>query len=101
VVHITDVSLEDTQAAKAISASKRALLVEGQALDVGTGIKTVQVHMDNDPYVNATPTQQDWLHWSAHIPETANSQHKDHKLVSKAIDNASHESYDTITFSHP
>jgi hypothetical protein len=103
-VHITDVSVEEAkvkETSRSSSANKKILLVEGQALDVGTGIRTVQVHLDKESYVTATPKEhQDWLHWTASVPDTT-SGGNDHELVAKAIDNAGHETYDTLKFNSP
>jgi Cellulase (glycosyl hydrolase family 5) len=99
-VHITDVSLEQPQGS---SDNKKTLVVEGQSIDVGTGIKTVQVHLGKEPYVTAiTQKQADWLHWTARLPyKSGNNGSQDQKLVAAAIDNASHITYDTLMVNFP
>jgi hypothetical protein len=74
-----------------------SISVEGEAYDVGSGIKVVQIHLDGHEYRPAIPKSQgDWLHWYASLPLT-NTTIGAHKLVAKATDNAGNIGYDTIT----
>jgi hypothetical protein len=106
-VHISDVSIEEskgknTSPQQGSPDNRKVLLVEGQALDVGTGIKTVQVHLGNEPYITAITTKQtDWLHWTARLPYTGDNGGEDQKLVAAAIDNAGHTTYDTLKINFP
>ena len=40
------------------------IVVKGQAFDIGSGVKLVQMKLDDGMYLAATPNADDWLHWT-------------------------------------
>jgi hypothetical protein len=71
------------------------LQVEGQGIDVGSGIKTVEIRVDDGTYIPAKPkVDGDWLNWAASIP--VKSSNANHKVIAKAIDNTNYTGYVTV-----
>ena len=73
------------------------IVVKGQAFDIGSGVKLVQMKLDDGTYLTATPNAGDWLHWTASIPINALAL-GNHKLMVTATDNANHTKKEALTF---
>ena len=77
-----------------ISPDKRHLFTNGYAFDVGSGIKSVQVHTNDGEYVNVFPIEYGGMwNWTATLP-FVNSE--SHRVVGKAIDKSDNREYMTI-----
>ena len=77
-----------------ISSDKKQLYLQGYSFDVGSGIKSVQVHTNDGEYVPVTPVRHnDWSHWEAILPLDID---KSQTIVGLAIDNAGNKEYTTL-----
>jgi hypothetical protein len=73
------------------------LQVEGQAIDVGSGINSVQFRVDDSVYISAKPkVSGDWLNWDGSV--SISNSRSNHKIIAKATDNANYTNYVTISF---
>jgi Cellulase (glycosyl hydrolase family 5) len=74
---------------------QKILQIEGQAIDIGSGIRSVEVKLDNQAYVTAQPTlhSRDWLNWAVSLPSITKTKGISHKVTAKASDNEGHLSY--------
>jgi hypothetical protein len=73
------------------------ILVKGQAFDIGSGVKLVEMKLDDGTYLAATPNGGDWLHWTASIPIESLAI-GNHKLTVTATDHANHTKKEAVTF---
>ena len=73
------------------------ITIKGQAFDIGSGVKTVEMKLDDGMYVSATPNTEDWLHWTASIPIKTLAI-GNHKITVSATDQANHTKKEMLTF---
>ena len=71
--------------------------IKGQAFDIGSGVKIVEMKLDDGMYLSATPNTEDWLHWTASIPIKTLAI-GNHKLTVIATDQANHTKKEVVTF---
>jgi hypothetical protein len=77
-----------------ISPDKRQLFASGYAFDVGSGIKSVQVHTNDGEYVDVFPIEYGGIwNWTTTLPFVTG---ESHRLVGKAIDKSGNREYMTI-----
>jgi hypothetical protein len=89
------------------------ILVEGEAYDVGSGIKSVKIHLDRSP-LEWTPQQSngDWSNWSVLLPINNNNDGNNnartftnasceaiHRLIIIVTDNAGNVDFTTVFIS--
>ncbi len=73
------------------------IIVKGQAFDIGTGVKLVQMKLDDGTYLAATPNAGDWLHWTGWVPIKMLAI-GNHTLIVTATDQANHTKKEAVTF---
>jgi len=77
--------------------AKGTITITGTASDTGSGVKTVQVHVDSGSYVTATPKSTgDWSTWSAQLKITSGGTHK---IQARATDNAGNQNWYSVSIS--
>jgi hypothetical protein len=82
------------------------ILVEGEAYDVGSGIKNVKIHLDGGPFKSVMQqSKADWSNWSALVPVnddknigtvTNASCGTNHRLAVRVTDNAGNVDSTTV-----
>ena len=78
--------------------NKNKISIEGEAFDIGSGVKIVQVKIDKGDYIIADPSMGgDWLHWAALVPVKTLEKGR-HEVVATAVDNAGHTKQESVTF---
>ncbi|MGI0048873.1 MAG: Ig-like domain-containing protein, partial [Nitrososphaera sp.] len=69
------------------------IAVSGMASDSESGVRIVEVRVDDGSYVAATPKSAgDWSSWSMTLPISAG----EHRLVPRAMDNAGNQAWNSI-----
>jgi hypothetical protein len=94
------VIISEPAADSVLTVTGEGILVSGTAFDSGSGIKLVEVRLDNHRYIVATPEASgDWSSWGATFSATPGQ----HRLVSRATDNAGNQAWNriNITVAHP
>jgi Cellulase (glycosyl hydrolase family 5) len=80
------------------NANKNKISIEGEAFDIGSGVKIVQVKVDKGDYIIADSSMGgDWLHWAASVPVKTLEKGR-HEVVATAVDNAGHTKQESVTF---
>jgi hypothetical protein len=70
--------------------------VQGTSSDSGSGVKLVEVKIDNGAYVQATPQASgDWSSWTARLPVNADT----FSITARATDNAGNQGQSSINVS--
>ncbi|HZE77731.1 MAG TPA: cellulase family glycosylhydrolase [Nitrososphaeraceae archaeon] len=82
------------------------ILVQGEAYDLGSGIKSVEIHLDGRAFKLVTQQSKgDWSNWSALVPINDNNNTNainttscgtNHRLSVRVTDNAGNVDYNTI-----
>lgn len=76
-----------------ISTDGTTLLLRGYSFDLGSGLKSVEVHTNDGEYQPVTPIKHnDWSHWEATLPLYDDSK----TIIGLAIDNAGNKEYRTL-----
>jgi hypothetical protein len=77
-----------------ISSENSSIFIKGYSFDVGSGIKSVQVHTNDGDYVNVSPIEYNGIwNWTTTLPFiTSESQ----RIIGKAVDNTGNIEYTTI-----
>jgi hypothetical protein len=74
---------------------KASLHFQGYSFDVGSGIKSVEVHTNDGEYIPVTPLREEDLYkWEATLPLDVD---ESKRLVGLAIDNAGNKEYRTLS----
>jgi hypothetical protein len=71
------------------------LSIHGKAYDIGSGLKSVEIRLDEGGYVPVMQEKGNWYNWSIDLPIyfTADGMHK---LVVRAIDNSNNTKFLTL-----
>jgi hypothetical protein len=78
--------------------NKNKISIAGEAFDIGSGVKIVQVKIDKGDYIIADQNMGgDWLHWAASVPVKTLEKGR-HEVVATAIDYAGHTKQESVTF---
>jgi Cellulase (glycosyl hydrolase family 5) len=95
LVSITDVNIIKDKSGN----SKKIFQVQGHAIDLGTGIKTVEVKLTGGSYIAAIARPpSDWSNWSVSLSGTkAITTGESYNITAKAVDIAGHENYSVKT----
>jgi hypothetical protein len=79
-------------AGNSVTASDGKILVTGTASDSGSGIKVVEVRVDDGAYATATPKASgDWSSWKITLSITSG----EHRLVPRATDNVGNQAWNS------
>jgi Domain of Unknown Function (DUF1080)/Bacterial Ig domain len=78
------------------SSSIGVVEVEGTAIDntYGSGVKTVEVKVDNGEYMTANPVSGIWSYWSITLDMQSSGSKR---IVARVTDNAGNQNWDEIT----
>ena len=88
------VQITDPKDGSTLISSTTKITVQGIASDDASGIKIVEVRVDNGAYVAAVPKAlNDWSSWSVPIDLVAPGTHR---LVPRATDNAGNQAWNSI-----
>lgn len=77
-----------------VSANEGKITIQGTASDSGSGVKMVEVKVNNGAYVEAVPRATgDWSSWTATVPVSSGSA----SITSRATDNAGNQGTSSIS----
>jgi hypothetical protein len=84
----------------------KKILVQGEAYDLGSGIRNVEIHLDGRPFKPVTQQSKgDWSDWSASVSINDNNTYginntlcdgTNHRLAVRITDNAGNVDYNTV-----
>ena len=80
--------------------SEGPLYLRGYAFEMGSGLRSVQVHTNNGEYIDVIPRKYEGIwNWTATLPLDSN---KDSTVIGLAVDNRGNKEYTTrpLIFSH-